>query len=63
MGVRADSIGAPLEIIPRDTDVIRDEQGFAVRMWGHYTVEELRAYVEDLERLNKFYAPKEKQDK
>lgn len=36
-------------------DYIRDERGFAISVWGHYTIEELKAKVAQLEEANRFY--------
>ena len=37
-------------------DYIRDENGFAISVWGHYTIEELKAKVAQLEEANRHFA-------
>ena len=36
-------------------DFIRDERGFAISVWGHYTVEELEMKLAQLKEANRHY--------
>ena len=38
-------------------DFIRDDDGFAINVWGHYTAAELRAKLAQLEEANCFFVP------
>ena len=39
-------------------DFIRNDDGFAISVWGHYTEAELRAKLAQLEEANKFFVPR-----
>lgn len=38
-------------------DFIRDNGGFAIYVWGHYTAGELRAKLAQLEEANRHFKP------